>query len=117
MLMDNGDGTYLTGPLDALIILQHQETDLFHVAFFQEHSFPGPYVPAEKVKIVRLIAHSHHTEGAATMQEALVQREELRQRVQVPKTNLFDEVVAWDGALGAVLIYPNWLKPYPSPSF
>lgn len=94
--------------------MRHEGTGRFHVAFFQEHSFPGPYEPAEEVKAVRLISHSHHTEGADSLKEAFAQRAETAASLNVPPTNLFDEVVSWDGSHGVVLIYPNWLKVSPA---
>jgi hypothetical protein len=114
MMIANGDGTYTSGPLDALMILQHESTLRFHVAFFEEHTFPGPIQPVSEVPFVRLISKMHHTEGAATMDEALVQRAEMLEKLQVPAANLFDDPVAWDGHLGVVLILPNWLKESPS---
>lgn len=116
MLLDNGDGTFTTGPLDCLIILQHQETGRYHVTFFMEDPMPGPIQPFDQTPVVRLTSNMHHTEGAATLAEALVQRSELLKNLQVPATNLFDEVVAWDGHLGVRLFYPNWLTPVPEPS-
>jgi hypothetical protein len=58
----------------------------------------------------------HHTEGATTLPEALLQRAELLEKLHVPQTNLFEEIVAWDGHLGVVLFYPNWLPSLSEPS-
>ena len=117
MLIANGDDTFTSGPLDALIILKHEATHRYHVAFFEERPMPGPIAPVDEVKVVRLTSNMHHTEGALTLAEALDQRAELLQKLLVPSTNLFDEIVSWDGHLGLVLFYPNWLQAVPSPSF
>ena len=116
MLIANSDGGYTAGPLDALIILQHEATHRYHVAFFEERPMPGPIAPVDEVTVVRLTSNMHHTEGAATLKEAINQRAELLEKLQVPSTNLFDEVVAWDGHTGVVLFYPNWLKAVADPA-
>jgi hypothetical protein len=116
MLIANGDGSYTAGPLDALIILRHQETGRFHVAFFEEHPFPGPIRPVSEVGVVRLISNMHHTEGAASLPEAFPQRTEMLQKLHLAPTNIFDEVVEWDGHPGVVLFYPNWLKSIGEPT-
>lgn len=110
MLIPNGDGTFMAGPLDVLCILK-APGGRFHPAFFEEKPFPGPYPERiEDVKMVRLRSVMHHTEGADTLEGALVQIAELARQISVPPTNIWLKPTEWDGRQGVVWVRDNWLK-------
>lgn len=108
MLLNNGDGTYTAGPLDAVVILHHNETGRYHVSLFEEHKDLGPIPMVGETRVVRLISRMHHTEGAETLEGAKVQRQEMLSKLTLPAENVFEEVADWDGTLGVVLWKEYW---------
>lgn len=110
MLIPNGDGTFQAGPFDVLCIL-HRFGGRFHPAFFEESPMPGPYPDRiEDVKVVRLRSRMHHTEGAETIEVALMQLAELSKKISVPLTNIWLKPIVWDGGEGIVFLRDNWLR-------
>lgn len=107
MLMRNDDGTYLAGPLDAILILHHAQTGRYHAALFLERPFPGPVPPPEEVKVVRLVSHGHHTEGSDTLEGAQEHVDYFKSKIDV-HGNVFRDPVPWDGSHGVVLLRENW---------
>ena len=111
MLIKQEDGTYFAGPLDVVCILHNVKTGIFHPAFFEESPLPGPVPTVEDTTVVRLKSKMHHTEGYRTIEEAKVGlATELRSKIKVPDSNVSEDPVPWDGELGIVWIYPNWLR-------
>lgn len=110
MLIPNGDGTFMAGPFDVVCILKGPG-GRFHPAFFEERAFPGPYPDrVEDVKVVRLVSRMHHTEGAETLEVALMQVAELVKKISVTPTNIWLRPREWDGAQGVTWLCDNWLK-------
>jgi hypothetical protein len=110
MLIENDDGTHSAGPLDLVLFLYHEETQRFHVAFFEESPLPGPVRPIEETTVVRLKSKMHHTAGAQSWEEAQTQLAEFLTKLKVPENNIIrDSFLIWDGQLGKTLISPNWL--------
>lgn len=110
MLMPNGNGTFMAGPFDVLCIL-HRFGGRFHAAFFEENPMPGPYPDRlEDVKVVRLRSRMHHTEGAETIEVALMQLGELTKKISVPPTNIWLKPIMWDGGESIVFLRDNWLR-------
>ena len=115
MLVSNGDGTYLGGPLDVICVLQDETTGLFHACFMEEHPMPGPVVPANEVTVVRLKSKMHHTTGAWTFEEGVEQARELAASIHLADENLMlDAPWEWDGAPALVRIIPNWRTGQPA---
>lgn len=110
MLLDNGDGTYMAGPLDVICILQDEDTGRFHAAFFEEHPLPGPVESVEETSTVRLFSRMHHTGGADTLEGAKAHFQQLRNTIQIEDANVSDEPISWDGQLGIVWMFPNWKR-------
>jgi len=111
MLVSNGDGTYIGGPLDMCIVLHDVETGRFHPAFFEEHPMPGPVLPSEDVEVVRLKSNMHHTEGFATKDEAVANmKDDLAKKIQLQPLNIVEKPIEWDGQLGVVLLATNPLR-------
>src|SRR3989344_3421913 len=108
MKIDNGDGTIIGGSLDVLCILHDVQKNRFHAAFFEEHPLPGPIMPMEETKVVRLKSNLHHTGGSDTLEGAREHLQELRSKIQLPDENLTGEPIPWEGELGIVWIVPNW---------
>lgn len=110
MLIQENDGTYTGGPLDVLMLLHNVEAGTFHPAFFEEAPMPGAIPPAEEVPVVRLKSKFHHTQGAPTLEAALVLFEELATKIVVRPENHIREPYPWNGEIGIVLLVPNWLR-------
>jgi len=109
MLLEQKDGKYLVGPLDALMILHDVNTNKFHASFFEESPFPGPVPSVEDTKMVRLKCHASHTEGSKTIEGARVHLDKLLEGLVIDPENVFkSDPVEWDGELGVVLFLPNW---------
>ena len=109
MLIRNDDGTYIAGPLDALMILHHVGTGRYHAAFFEELALPGPIQDVDDVQIVRLRSNMHHTEGADTLTGACAHVDELKNKIDV-HGNVFRTPVGWDGDPVIILLRPNWRR-------
>lgn len=116
MLVDNGDGTYMAGPADVLLVMQDVSTGRFHASFWEESPMPGPVEPVEEAPLIRLKSRMHHTGGADTYEEALTHLKDLAEQIRVPDSNYWPEAgkaVAYDFAQDGyahVLCLPNWLK-------
>lgn len=110
MLMDNGNNTFTAGGLDVLCVLYDVNTDRYHAAFFEENPFPGEVKSIEETELVRLKSKMHHTSGSDTLDGALVHLDELSEKIVVPKENIFKEPIEWDGTIGIVLLWENWIK-------
>jgi len=109
MLLDNGDGTFTGGPLDVLCILHGRTTGRFHVAFFEEKPFPGPAPPVGGTGPVRLKSKAHHTQGNASLAEALGELHEMSTKIQLPEENVWAETaMPWEGEVGIVWVVPDW---------
>jgi len=109
VMVRNENGTVTMGPLDAMFILQHAETRRFHVCLMEECSMPGPVPDVADTKVVRLKSKMHHTTGSDSFEGALEQLKELRHKVEIHDSNvLLDRPIGWDGAIGFVLVLPNW---------
>jgi len=108
MLMEQGDGTYLGGPLDVLCVLHDAENERYHAAFFEEKPMPGKVRSVEDTPVVRLKSKFHHTEGADNLADALVQLDELSAKIRVDKQNICRAPIPWDGVAGIVWTVPNW---------
>jgi hypothetical protein len=106
MLIRMDDGTYLAGPLDAILILRHTQTGRYHAALFLERAFPGPPPPYDEVPVVRLVSHGHHTEGSDTLEGAQTHVDELKAKIDV-HGNVFRAPVDWDGRYGVLLLREN----------
>jgi hypothetical protein len=98
------------GPLDVVCILHDVTTGRYHAALFDERPFPGPVSPVEKTDVVRLMSRSHHTTGAATLEEALVHLKDLAVHVNAEPENIWTEPREWGGEIGIVWVVPNWRK-------
>lgn len=111
MLIDNGDGTMLGGPLDVICILRNVGVDpnTYHVAFLEERPFPGALQSPEDTKLVRLACKLSRTEGRSTLEEAEKDFLELSEQIRLPDTNLWTQVMEWDGEMGPVWVVNNWL--------
>jgi len=110
MMINNGDGTYMGGPLDIVCILHNTRTGIFHPAFFEESPLPGPMLSVEETEIVRLKSKMHHTGGYPTIEEAVKGLEELRSTIKVDDRNSCKEPIPWDGEVGIVWVFPNWKR-------
>lgn len=110
MMLDNGDRTITAGPLDVICILQDEDTERYHVAFFEEYMFPGEIAPVEEVTCVRLKSKMHHTPGVATIEEAQVELAKLREGITIDDANVSDKPILWNGVIGHIWIYPNWKR-------
>lgn len=109
MLIANGDGTFIPGPLDAIAILHCVSTNTYHSVFFEEVIPPSP-PPAMETPTVRLRSKMHHTTGAPTHDEAKRHAAELWTQILVPPESVWlDEVIPWDGSHGVVIFRSNWL--------
>jgi len=108
MLIANGDGTYIGGPLDVWCILHNVKEGTYHAAFFEEKPMPGPVPDWQDVKVVRLKSKMHHTEGVPTLEEALAQLDEVVPKVEVHPENVWRDPKPWDGEIGIVWAVPNW---------
>ena len=113
MMIANGDGTYIGGPLDVLMILHHMSANTFHAAFFEEAPMPGPVEDVKDVRTVRLRSKMHHTIGASTLDEARAHLAEIAQKIQVADSNIWRDhsPYPWNGELGIVVFVENWLTP------
>lgn len=110
MLIPNGNGTFVAGPFDVLCIL-HGPSGRFHAAVFTDRPFPGPYPTTfEEVDVVRLQSQMHHTDGAATLEVALMQVAELTKKIAFLPTNIWLKPFPWDGTQGFCWTVKNWLK-------
>lgn len=107
MLIDNGDGTYIVGPLDVLCILRHAETGRFHAAFFEEMPMPGPVPPADEVEVIRLKSKMHHTEGSDTLEGAQEHLGELAKQLYIDPMMILRDPQEWDGHEGVVTFMSN----------
>src|SRR5271157_5752582 len=67
MMIDNGDGTRMMGPLDVVLILQHTATGRYHVCLLEEAPPPGPLPYTFEMENVRLRSKMTHTEGTSTL--------------------------------------------------
>jgi hypothetical protein len=109
MLLNNGNGTFTGGPLDAIMILHNIDRGTYHAAFFEEHPLPGPVLDVEKTKLVRLQSRFHHTEGSLTFEGAVQHVKELAEKITLPKENIFkDKPREWDGKIGITYLVDNW---------
>jgi hypothetical protein len=86
MLIEQGHGTYVGGPYDVLGI-QHTTRGRYHVAFYEEKPMPGPV--QSQPRILRLKSKMHHTEGAATFEEALEHLEEMAQKIEMDDSRIW----------------------------
>ena len=110
MMIDNGDGTRMMGPLDVVLILQHTETGRYHVCLLEEAPPPGPLPYTFEMENVRLRSKMTHTEGTSTLVAAAAKLAELRTRLVVLDANVVDDCAyPWDGG-AFVLVLPNWCK-------
>ncbi len=110
MLVETGEGTFVTGRLDVVLILHHVEADTYHVCCFTEAPFPG--TGGVSGDMVRLKSRAHHEQGAPTLAEAQVQLDALLQSVHFDEPNILREPAKpWDGELGLVMVVNNWRKP------
>lgn len=108
MLIPQGDGTYVMGPLDAIFIWRHVETGRFHPVIFEERPFPGPVQDVEEMAVVRLKSKAHHTVGYESLAEAQAGIAEMRQKLFVEDECVFaDDPLEWDGTVESMIV-PNW---------
>jgi len=110
MLINNGDGTFIGGPLDKLVILRNVQTGRFHVCFFEEAPFPGPRQEVSDAEIVRLKSKMHHTEGGASLEEAHKHFGEMRNKILMDDENYDLDPIPWDGQIPIVTVVPNWRR-------
>jgi len=108
MLIDNGNGTFIGGPLDVLCVLHNVKANTYHVAFFEEKPMPGPVPDWKEVTAVRLKSRLHHTTGSPTLKEAMEHLDDLASKIEVPPENVWRDVRPWDGEIGVVWITNNW---------
>ncbi|OGH08763.1 MAG: hypothetical protein A2152_00055 [Candidatus Levybacteria bacterium RBG_16_35_6] len=109
MLIENGNGTFTGGPLDAIMILHDVTKGTYHAAFFEEHVMPGPVPDVKDTPFVRLMSRMHHTMGSDTLEGAQKHVDELAERISLSPKNIFKNTPKeWDGQLGIVYIEPNW---------
>lgn len=112
MLIKNGDGTLIGGPLDVACILHDETTGLYHAAFFEEKPMPGPRPEVKDTKIVRLMSKMHHTTGAEDLDGANKHLDELMEKIKLPDENIQRDPVPWDGTPAVVRVVRNWrLEP------
>lgn len=109
-MLDNGNGTFTAGPLDMLCILHDVNTNRYHAAFFEENPLPGKVESVQATNIVRVQSKMHHTEGSDTLEGALEHLKELSQKIILPKENIKNDPIDWDGNLGVVILMENWRK-------
>ncbi len=108
MLIKAENDTFIGGPLDVITILHHSTTGRYHAAFFEELPLPGPVPDIQDTTVVRLKSKMHRTTGAESMEEALIQLDELAAKISVPEENRWTDAMEWDGHQGIVVIVPNW---------
>lgn len=108
MLINNGDDTFIGGPLDVLCILHNVKKGTYHASFFEEKPMPGPVPDWKDVTVVRLKSKFSHTEGAPTLEGALKHLDDLATTIEVPPENIWREPRPWDGEIGIVWIANNW---------
>lgn len=110
MMIENGDGTYTSGPLDVVLIYHNVRAGTFHTAYYAEAPFPGPVAPVGETPLVRLVSKMHHTTGHATLEEAQENaRSEFLPVVGVRDYNVdLEHPMPWDGSIGDVIVMPNW---------
>ena len=109
-MIKNEDGTYTMGPLDAVLILRHRYTGRFHYAIFEEAPMPGPVPAVDDVKMVRLRSKAHHTDGAATLDEAKQQIATMRTTIKIDDASVDLDPITWNGGLPIMLFAHNWLS-------
>src|SRR4051794_9701033 len=114
MLIANGDGTFIGGPLDVLVLLRDVNTGRFHACFAEEAPMPGPIGDVGALSFVRLKSKRHHTEGAATREEGERHVDELAAQILLQPENVSKEPVDWDGAPFVTLV-ENWRRGTPRP--
>lgn len=103
----DGSGTYLGGPADVAMIVQIGER--FHVCFLEEYPLPGQSQPVEELAVIKLKSKMHHTVGAATLEEAQAQLDDLRTKIELPDANIIrDRAIAMNDPV-SVMFLPNWL--------
>jgi hypothetical protein len=110
MLIANGDGTFIGGPLDARMILYREETKTYHASFFEELPMPGPVLEVENVESVRLRCKMHHTQGSTTLEGAIEHLNEIAQKIELPDENRFLTPILWDGTHSMMFFTDNWRK-------
>ena len=110
MLIGNGDGTFLCGPWDVIVIYQHHTDGTFHPAFYQESPMPGAGGDGVE-NLIRLKSKMHHTDGFATLEEAQASARDLQAKLGLSDDNVvLDLLVPWDGEIGDVMIVQNWRR-------
>ena len=112
MLIPHGDGTYIGGPLDVIMIYHNVAKGTFHPVFYEEKSMPGPIRDYNEIDAVRLKSNMHHTEGFKTFEEAQANvRDVFSKQIVLPPSNVaIERAVNWDGQNGDVWIVQNWRK-------
>ena len=111
MLIEQEDGTYLTGNFDVLCVLYDPVAKRYHAAFFEEKLSPGEGPATKDALGVRLKSKMHHTEGTSDLEMALVHLDDLAAKIKVPVENIWREPRMWDAnAVACVWLEPNWKK-------
>lgn len=108
MLIEQGDGTAIGGPLDVICLLQDVNTGRFHPCFIEEYPLPGPIKDSTAPGPVRLKSRMHHSAGADTLEGGLKLLEELTKMIFLEPGNVLREPVRWNGVIGFVLVMDNW---------
>lgn len=104
MMIQNGDGTITGGSFDVITILHDVNTGRYHVAFFEEHLFPGGLDAEINQNVVRLKSKMHHTSGAESLEGALEHLEDMKTKILLPEQNIWKEPREWDGEIGIVYL-------------
>lgn len=83
------------------LVLHDVQADRYHAAYFREAPFPGGMQPPGAV---RYKSGGHHTEGAATLEEALAHLDDLAASLGVAADNVDRAPYPWNGEPGIVLM-------------
>ena len=108
MLIPKGDGSFLGGPADVICIVK-VPTGTFHVSFWEEHPLPGPICSVEDLEFIQVKSKMHNTKGAVTLEEALVELDDLRKKIELPDHNIVRNYVFEVDDPFVNRCLPNWI--------
>lgn len=94
----------LAGPYDVISMVKDTSTGRYHLYMLYESRMPGlEDTDPDQLRVIRLKSKMHHTEGAATYEDALEQLAEMRTLIQIADENVWvkpEQVFATDCSQG-----------------